>query len=347
MKSRELKHGMHHGMQCVRTRVHFACAFSRCYTFYSGNILVTKIIAKTPKFIFALCALAIGLQVPAHSLTRSIVPAVTPSMSAQISAVKTNNSKKDNRTKSARAVKSSFHQHSEKKIISAKLAKNLNRKNTKKGVIAKAKTVARRKVAVMSKMQRAAIMASFVSGSASTYAPSQLVAAGVFQSCPLRGGIFKRKNMPQTLVIHSTETASIASARQIVRSWNNAGTYHAGTQYIIDRDGTIYQTVDPYYATYHVDSSKTLLGVKNENSIGIETVRTSDQLYTDAQMKSLTRLSYYLKDRFELQQIVGHGQVQPADRSDPVLFDWTAFRQGLSALEEKQLAFKRTAIRKA
>lgn len=308
--------------------------------------LVTKIIAKTPKFIFALCALAIGLQAPAYSLSKAILtPVTTPVVRPQMYSLKRGIVVRKGARSAVKQAKAAQVERKLAKVVSTKKKQIIA--SSKKGLPKKINKVARRKVLALSKAQCAAMSAAFVSGSADAYSPSQLVAAGVFQSYGLRGGIFKRKNMPQTLVIHSTETASVATAKQIIRSWNNSGTYHAGTQYIVDRDGTIYQTVDPYYATYHVDSSKTLLGVKNENSIGIETVRTADQTYTDAQMKSLTRLSHYLKDRFQLQQIVGHGQVQPSDRSDPVLFDWTAFRQGLGTLEEREIAFKRSAIKKA
>lgn len=78
----------------------------------------------------------------------------------------------------------------------------------------------------------------------------------------------------------------------MVKSWNIRGLRHSGTQYLVDRDGTIHQTVDPKFAAVHVDINKTKYGVNNNNSIGIEIVRSGSQKYTEAQMDSLS-LSYW------------------------------------------------------
>lgn len=218
--------------------------------------------------------------------------------------------------------------------VTAKNSKSMAKKALLTTKTIKSKKPAQRKVAAgLSAARKKAIHHSFASGSAGSVSPRDMVRAGVFAYYPLRGGTFRRQMEIKAVVVHSTETASPATAKQIVQSWNNSGRNHAGTQYIIDRDGVIYQTADPTIGTFHVDSRITLEGVKNQNSIGIEIVRTGEQKYTNQQMQSIGRLVHYLTDRFNIDEVWGHGQIQPADRSDPVGFNWTAFGHNLKVLK--------------
>lgn len=180
------------------------------------------------------------------------------------------------------------------------------------------------------------INAKFKVGTASRFSPEDMVRAKVFVHYPLKGGIRKRTGDVRYLVLHSTETGRPADARTIVRSWNNIGPRHPGAQYIVDRDGTILQTADPAYATVHVNDRTALGGVNNDNSIGIEIVRTGKQKYTQKQLNSLVALVGYVKDRFNITRVCGHGEVQPSDRTDPVAFDWSRFAKNLASLQQNQ-----------
>lgn len=180
------------------------------------------------------------------------------------------------------------------------------------------------------------INAKFKVGTAARFSPEDMVRARVFVHYPLKGGIRKRTGGVRYLVLHSTETGRPADARTIVRSWNNIGPRHPGAQYIVDRDGTILQTADPAYATVHVNDRTALGGVNNDNSIGIEIVRTGKQKYTQKQLNSLVALVGYVKDRFNITRICGHGEVQPSDRTDPVAFDWSRFARNLASLQQNQ-----------
>lgn len=176
---------------------------------------------------------------------------------------------------------------------------------------------------------------AFQTGAASHYTPDELAQAGVFvDSHPLIGGIFNRREQVKYVILHSTETARPADAPRVIHSWNR-GMRHPGAQYIVDRDGTIYQTVDPDYGTVHVDVFRTTAGVNNDNSIGIEMVRAGEQQYTPTQLESVTRLVAYLQGRFNVpdEHVLGHGEVQPSDRRDPVGFDWMAFNGDKNALK--------------
>lgn len=186
------------------------------------------------------------------------------------------------------------------------------------------------------------IQLSFKNGTAESLAPQKLLAAGVFKSAPLIGGTYKRTEPVKYIVLHSTETASPADGPRVVRSWNNRGKSHPGAQYVVDRDGSIYQTVSPEIACMHVNAFITKYGVGNRNSIGIEIVRAGNQKYTEKQLKSLTCLCLYLQKRFDVadDKIVAHAYVQPSDRRDPVDFNWQAFKYSKSMLNYLALKSK-------
>lgn len=192
------------------------------------------------------------------------------------------------------------------------------------------------------------VQVAFNFGIAEKYAPQQLVDAGCVVLYPMKGGHSARKQPVKYVILHSTETASEADAKRVIRSWSNRGPRHPGTQYVIDRDGTIYSTVDPSRTTVHVNTSKTLPGYNNENSIGIEIVRAGRQTYTPPQLRSVLRLVAYLQSRYDIANgdVVTHGYVQPSDRSDPVGFDLKAFNTSKSDFQQTAIALKsgRTSI---
>jgi hypothetical protein len=183
---------------------------------------------------------------------------------------------------------------------------------------------------------------NFRDGEAGKYSPAQLMQAGAFIDDPLQGGIFNRREGVKNIILHSTETGRPADAQRVIKSWNR-GLRHPGAQYIVDRDGTIYQTVDPQFGTVHVDIFRTTCGINNDNSIGIEMVRSGSQQYTRPQLDSVTALVVYLQKRFNVanDHIFGHGQIQPSDRQDPVDFDWTAFQAAKSSLQSQQIAVQK------
>ena len=173
----------------------------------------------------------------------------------------------------------------------------------------------------------------FRQGTASNIGYSELVRDGVFIRKPLEGSVFERTKPVQFIVLHSTETKRVADAERIIDSWNNRGDngkrHNPGTQFVVDRDGKIYTTASPDKATIHLNDRISRQGIKNQNSVGIEIVRTGEQQYTYAQKMALTRLVSYLQDRYHIRdsRIVTHGQVQPATRRDPVGFDVSGFHK--------------------
>jgi hypothetical protein len=168
---------------------------------------------------------------------------------------------------------------------------------------------------------------SFLCGIADHIPARALVRAGVAQHYAMRGGIFWRREPVKYIVVHSTETGIPLNAKRVIDSWSSMGRRHPGAQYVVERDGTIYQAVDPDLGTVHLNIFKTLPGINNDNSIGIEMVHTGRQTYTPEQRASVIRLVHYLQDRYHVSDdnIITHRYAQQGDHTDPVAFDWDGF----------------------
>ncbi len=192
-----------------------------------------------------------------------------------------------------------------------------------------------------------AIASAFDSGSADAYAARLLVRAGVVKYHPLHGGIFWRREPVKYIVMHSTETGIPVSATRVIDSWSSMGIRHPGAQYVVDRDGTIYQAVDPDLATVHVNIFKTLPGINNDNSIGIEINHTGSQNYPQAQLHAVTRLVGYLQSRYNVdnQSIITHRYAQQGDHTDPVNFDWDGFIASKNSFRNQAIAYRSNKIK--
>ena len=192
-----------------------------------------------------------------------------------------------------------------------------------------------------------AIASAFDSGSADAYAARVLVRAGIVKYHPLHGGIFWRREPVKYIVMHSTETGIPVSATRVIDSWSSMGIRHPGAQYVVDRDGTIYQAVDPDLATVHVNIFKTLPGINNDNSIGIEINHTGSQNYPQAQLHAVTRLVGYLQSRYNVdnQSIITHRYAQQGDHTDPVNFDWDGFIASKNSFRNQAIAYRSNKIK--
>ncbi len=193
---------------------------------------------------------------------------------------------------------------------------------------------------VRADQSKAPAFQAFIRGTAGNFSYDQLVAAKVFVSQPLHGSIFKRQGRVKYIILHSTETGSPADARRVIESWNNRGQRHPGAQFVVDRDGTVCSTTNPDLATVHINTSKTLPGYSNDNSVGIEIVRSGKQQYTRPQLDSVMYLVSYLQSHYNVSDddVTTHHHVQPSDRSDPVGFDLVAFESAKSSLRSTWVA---------
>jgi hypothetical protein len=187
---------------------------------------------------------------------------------------------------------------------------------------------------------------NFLAGNADGYLADTLVRAGVFSYYPLRGGIFWRREPVKYVVVHSTETGNIMDGKRVIDSWGGGGRRHAGAHFVVDRDGRIYQAVDPDLGAVHVNIFKTLPGINNDNSVGIEMVHTHSQTYTTEQRASVIRLVSFLQDHFQVadENVITHRYAQQGDHTDPVNFDWEGFLATKAEFRKQALAIKMTEL---
>ncbi len=186
------------------------------------------------------------------------------------------------------------------------------------------------------------ISRSFQNGYADSYAARSLVRAGLVSYHPLRGGIFWRREPVKYIIMHSTETGIPLSAERVIDSWSSSGLRHAGAQYVVERDGTIFQAVDPDLGTVHINIFKTLPGINNDNSIGIEMCHTGRQDYPAAQLQSVIKLVAYLQERYKVsdENVITHRYAQQGDHTDPVNFDWDGFIANKNSFRNRAIAYK-------
>jgi N-acetylmuramoyl-L-alanine amidase len=183
---------------------------------------------------------------------------------------------------------------------------------------------------------------AFEQGTADSYPARALVRAGVVHYHPLHGGIFWRREPVKYIIMHSTEPGVNQSAPRIIDSWSSMGIRHPGAQYVVDRDGAIYQAVDPELATVHINIFKTLPGINNDNSIGIEMCHTGKQDYPKPQRESVSKLVTYLQERYKVpdENIITHRYAQQGDHTDPVNFDWDGFISDKNRLRTRAIAMR-------
>lgn len=191
------------------------------------------------------------------------------------------------------------------------------------------------------------ISRSFHQGYADSYAARSLVRAGLVSYHPLRGGIFWRREPVKYIIMHSTETGVPLSAERVIESWSSMGLRHAGAQYVVERDGTIFQAVDPDLGTVHINIFKTLPGINNDNSIGIEMNHTGRQDYPAAQREAVIKLVAYLQERYKVadENVITHRYAQQGDHTDPVNFDWDGFIAAKNSFRNRAIAYKVRKIR--
>ncbi len=183
------------------------------------------------------------------------------------------------------------------------------------------------------------IKKAFYSGNAGEFPTRSLVRAGIASYYPMRGGIFWRREQIKYLIMHSTEPGIPVGAKTIVDGWSHGGRRHAGAHYVIDRDGTIYQAVDPDLATVHINIFKTLPGINNDNSVGIEMCHQGSQDYPPALVESAARLAAYLQNHYHIADanIITHRYAQQGDHTDPVNFGWDNFIAQKNTLQNQGL----------
>jgi AmpD protein len=98
--------------------------------------------------------------------------------------------------------------------------------------------------------------------------------------------------------------------------------------FLIRRDGEMIQFVPCGKRAWHAGVSSWKDRDRcNDYSIGVELEGTDDVPFEDAQYETLAALTRALAARYEIADIVGHGDVAPGRKTDPgPHFDWGRYR---------------------
>lgn len=116
--------------------------------------------------------------------------------------------------------------------------------------------------------------------------------------------------------------------------------------YAVDRDGVIYELVEPNNVAWHAGKSQMPNGKSyrnscNEFSIGIELFGGKWVDFTDAQYDALVDLTNHIKSIWEKNvdwEIVGHDTIAPGRKVDPgPRFDWDRYLRALKKSEKFEL----------
>jgi len=141
------------------------------------------------------------------------------------------------------------------------------------------------------------------------------------------------------VVIHATATPGISSPL----AWLCDPSAKASAHYLIGLDGTTYRLVHEQDVSWHAGESrwrsmeyvnpKTGKPTVNNCSIGIELVNPNDGYtpYPEAQLAVCAQLVRAICEEYSvgLEDVVGHADVAPGRKNDPLGFDWHGFRARL------------------
>lgn len=113
---------------------------------------------------------------------------------------------------------------------------------------------------------------------------------------------------PIMIVLHWTAISSLEKAFDVFnrstlpqarKGIEYASTLNVSSQYLVDRDGTIFQLMPDTLFARHV------IGL-NYCAIGVENVGSEKDPLTDAQLNANVQLIRYLKDKYPIEYVIGH-----------------------------------------
>jgi AmpD protein len=102
--------------------------------------------------------------------------------------------------------------------------------------------------------------------------------------------------------------------------------------YLIRRDGSLIQYVDPDMRAWHAGASS-WKGCErcNDFSIGVELEGSDDVPFAEPQYETLAGLAKFLFERYGKLDVAGHSDIAPGRKTDPgPWFDWERFRAAVA-----------------
>lgn len=116
--------------------------------------------------------------------------------------------------------------------------------------------------------------------------------------------------VPKIIVLHYTAGGTVESNHQYfnkthLESARNTlkkqSTLNVSSQYIVDRDGTIYQLMEPNMFARHT------IGL-NYCAIGVENIGSKKQPLTEKQVAANAQLVRYLTKKYKIEYLIGHSE---------------------------------------
>lgn len=116
--------------------------------------------------------------------------------------------------------------------------------------------------------------------------------------------------VPKMIVLHYTAGGTVESNHQYfnkthLESARNTlkkqSTLNVSSQYIVDRDGTIYQLMEPNIFARHT------IGL-NYCAIGVENIGSKKQPLTEKQVAANAQLVRYLAKKYKIEYLIGHSE---------------------------------------
>jgi len=116
--------------------------------------------------------------------------------------------------------------------------------------------------------------------------------------------------VPKMIVLHYTAGGTVESNHQYfnkthLESARNTlkkqSTLNVSSQYIVDRDGTIYQLMEPNMFARHT------IGL-NYCAIGVENIGSKKQPLTEKQVAANAQLVRYLTKKYKIEYLIGHSE---------------------------------------
>jgi LysM repeat protein len=113
------------------------------------------------------------------------------------------------------------------------------------------------------------------------------------------------------LVVHHTASSDTATPAAIAAGWKKTGT---SSQFIMGRDGTVYQMVPDGQKAYQIKPSwnPAIPWASNSSTIGIELIAKDDKDITPAQVASLQQFALQQASKYGFDpatNVVGHGEI--------------------------------------
>lgn len=117
--------------------------------------------------------------------------------------------------------------------------------------------------------------------------------------------------IPRMVVVHWTGNMSVNATIKTFdpvrlpgrKDLQTASTLNVSTQFVIARNGTIYQLLPENFFARHT------IGL-NYCAIGIENIGSAKNPLTEAQLRSNTKLIKYLRSKYAIEYVIGHHEYQ-------------------------------------